>query len=296
MFPLTLFNADGLISKLNQKLYSALFYFAINIEKTKIYIYKDPSFKIANGPSVSIANHLCEQDGMYMMLMMNKLLNKDVQPFSKSSVRYYPFGGLILMASQTLFVKPGISDAYMKSRLAITKKYNKNTLIFIEGARYREHIKVDREKTLSSPHIYKNVMIPKTRGVQIIRDTLQHQTEYYVAIRYENYPGQEGVLFDISNMVKGYHPKAVHMYLHALPGDSNIYDSFKKIDDCLDQPLSKWGEKQELVTDKNDKINFILFTLYGLGCLLMLGFPFFQYYFLTVFVYQYYRAFFELRR
>jgi len=261
----------------------------IYMSKMNIWIYTNKKRELTNeilkGSTISMSNHLSELDVFYIGALFYKYYphNKKFISFAKDNVRYYPFIGWMLLASDTIFVQNRNEKPNIKQHEYIENKLNcedcdKNILIFPEGTTYRKNVKDRREEEMQKRGAiikYKNLLIPKTTGLYMIEKKIQKKMSIIMKIEGE----KELEDYTMKNFFKGQCMENIHIYYELLNQeekkeklcsreefDNKIYKEYENIDKILDQSTIKWKKNY-----KYEKLTCSLKEIFWLCIHLFLG-------------------------
>jgi len=294
---------------------------------TKVYIYKEkdlPDGFVYSDTILMTANHLSELDPMYISILYDRYFGSKshIVSFVKHTLRFYPFINSLLLSSGSIFVQNKNTQqnvgqhSYIANKLRTAGSTHKKTvLIFPEGTTYSDKVKKYREDN-SEKHgtpTFKNLLIPKTNGLHLIRKHSGVGDEFNVAMKFIN--RKVGDDPSLIGLLKGETPKEVHLLLtrRANPFDSNnmaienrhlfdkdVYESFGKMDNLLSQSPIEWSNSYDRTEVKPSWETILWSLLYGFisfkAIQLIFTNRYFMVYSLLSLVFFYIAALFEFRR
>lgn len=216
--------------------------------------------------AVTISNHLCELDSLYIGAVLTKLLPRDnhIRVFAKAPIRFYPFIGWSLSINDSLFVINNKSTGekidqknYVKSMLNCDHIDKSNVLIFIEGTTKWKEEKERREKLAHKwgAPTYKNLLIPKPTGLNLIESIPEIDKEYYLTMKFND---GGNMYHTLGTLLKGHMPKSVDIFIEGKEIDkslvnnpdnkkfnNNVYNNWKDVDDRLSMQRDEWLNKYD---------------------------------------------------
>jgi hypothetical protein len=242
--------------------------------------------------------------------------------FVKHTLRFYPFINSLLLSSGSIFVQNKNTQQnvgqhqYIANKLKSTGSTHKKTvLIFPEGTTYSDKVKKYREDNAEKhgTPTFKNLLIPKTNGLHLIRKYSGVGDEFNVAIKFVNRKPTDDP--NLIGLLKGESPKEVHLLMtrrvNAFDNnnlaienrhlfDKDVYECFGKMDGLLSQSPDEWSTDYQRTEVRPSWETILWSVLYGFLSFKTIQFIFtnkyVMIYSLLSLVFFYIAALFEFRR
>ena len=224
----------------NFKYYYAHAYFTIlKIVGTKIYLNN----KILHERILWISNHRSKLDGIIVQSILCANGN-DVVSVTKKSISYIPIFNSFGEHMKCIFIKRSKTEAEKiimeESKNSLEK--NRSILIFPEGTTLSPNTKLRSDKYATEKNLqpFKNVLIPKNTGYDIIRREGKFDRIGNITIRYAEPSIPEYSEHSFANLFRIF-PRAV--YIDIDYGDNisfnDLYKIFSEKEKKLEQPINK---------------------------------------------------------
>ena len=187
-----------------------------------------------------ISNHRSTFDGTLITAVL-RVCGSKIIITGKKEITYYPLFGSMASHANTIFIKRHCDQTIndLQIRAADTVASGNSILLFPEGSALSPVMKVKTDDYVRSIGVvpFKNLLVPKVKGFEIIKEYGKFDLVGNVTIRYDN-PCIPGVMHHTFTTIFKIFPKDIYLNIKFDQG-SDLYQIFSEKDRELDEPINK---------------------------------------------------------